>query len=538
MKFCPHCRKPSINETGGCPHCGKDLSGAASPEAPPSASSAAPDRGPNPFGTPPPPPASYSDEPGYDGFDDAPIELETVAPARAPARARPSRPSDVGFEAFDESAFIIEDHPSQPAPAHEPLPGPEPDQPSYGGLGGEDTGVDDGFELEAIGDMASLLSEDLDGPEPANRTPTKELSGGKADEVEAEFDPDELAEVAQFGPPPSSLLDTVRYALKVRKRAAELRAEAGKLEPALEPARRELENDLKRLGERAQVAGYSSAKTSALLEEVAVADARASNAQVTLTTERQRHEARLEELDKELDQVRAEMNQPRQREARLAGQLAAKQEERRQIDLRVQRIDIEVRNAEALIARHEAPLDAAQGEVDADLARKANEQRARLPGLHAAREELMAQRQHLEAPIDELSRELERVRAVLMELKDQRTGIGKARDEEESLHMRNKDLAANQTAEASQAARAKLAEVGRLIRIEPASPAWAQELFPEIDRKAARYHELRLSNARLLKAAESFDPKTVRKGYVILAAAGGLIVAAGIALISVISVLT
>jgi hypothetical protein len=532
MKFCPHCRKPSMKEAGACPHCRKDLSGDPGKSGPPDRDHAQPSRGTSSARV-----GKYDDGSDLDGLSDEPIEL-------ADSWHPPPRPATSSSDDSDDPGSLIDDAPprlasSDTASIRDEARDDSADGSAYGGLDGE--GPDDEAEIELAapgGPEQAPRPSEAERQSPAHSAFSRPIYGLAADVVSVEIAPEELAEIAGFGPAPSSLLDSVRYVFKVRSRSAELRAAVQKIAPSLEPARRELETELKRLGERAQVAGYDSAAIASLLDDAAAADARASDAQTSLASERRRHEARIEELDRELDAVRAEMTPPRQREARLSGQIAAKQEEQRQIDLRLQRIDIEIRNAEVLIARHEAPGAPSQGGNVADLSSKADELRGKLPGLRATRGELQAERQHLDAPVAELTREIERVRVVLEEFKIKRAAIAKARDEEDALHSSNRTSVSSQTAEASQAVHAKLAEVGRLVRIEPDPPAWARELFPEIDRKAARYTELRTTSERNTKAAESFDPRAVRKGYIVLAAAGGAILFGAIGLLTLIASLT
>jgi chromosome segregation ATPase len=337
-----------------------------------------------------------------------------------------------------------------------------------------------------------------------------------------EFDPLEIEELAGYGPVPSSFLNTIKYVLKVRQRSAELRTDAENAVRDLEPAKHDLDETLAKLGERTQVAGYRSPQVQKLLGEVAKADQAAANAEVTLEAERLRHQQRIAEIDSDHEQIRTQMIQPRQVEAKLAGMLSAKKEEARQQELRIQRINIELRNAEALITSAEnTSLQEEDQEKVADLQRQAQIHRAKLPQLQQEKSEVQTLRQHLAAPIEELTSEHARASAIVAELRTRRAAIAEAREMEEGLHRKNVQAASKQTQEANQAGKTKLAEVGMVVRLETEAPAWAQDLFPEIDLCAERYHKIRSNTARLLQAADAYDAVALRKGYIYLAVSGG-----------------
>ena len=478
---------------------------------------------------------------GYGDFDDGQLDLDDPPPIQV----APS-PSVSAIDEFDDGEFVVQDLPT--APTHTPTPAPVSAHPSlnaphapsddddgYGGTTGESEefggGASDLFEIEDIGgDSAGGVA----GPPAASQGLALALID-KVNEQE-EFDPDELDQVSGFGPIPSSPVDVIKYTLRVRKRSAELVTEAERIGSGMSQAKKELDDVLARLGERAQVAGFDSPQVSKLLEEVASADVQASNAQEALSVERRRHQTKIAEIDKVLEGFRAQMAQPRRREAKLAGQLGAKQEEARQLELRIQRLDIEFRNAEALITRHENEAANPEGTPDAELARKAQAIRAKLPGIKAQREELSALRKQMEGPIEELTKALGQVRESLSQLRQKRIAVTTKREEEDTLHVQNTKRASSQTAEASKTAKSKLAQIGRTIRLEgDDSPPWAVELFDEIDVKAKTVHGL-LVDARMHKlAAETFDPSTVKKGYLFMGAGVGLALLVLLALLILVS---
>ncbi len=443
------------------------------------------------------------------------------------------------FETADDESLTVKHRPTPTPPPRRPPPvqseefseydPPEEDEhgvdSQFGG------GTDDLFEIEDIGG---------DTPGSESRPPSASVRGGalalidRADEVE-EFDPDDLDRVSGYGPIPSSPIDVIKYTLRVRKRTAELISESERIGAGMSQARKELDDVLARLGERAQVAGYESDKVSKLLQEVASADAKASTAQEALAFERRRHQSKIAEFEKLLDALRAKMAQPRQREAKLAGQLGAKQEEARQLDMRIKRLEIEFRNAEELIARHESESTNPEATPDAELSRKAQALRSKLPTLRSQREELKALRSQMDGPLEELTNALEQIRAGLSELRQKRVSINKMRDEEDALHAQNNKRASSQTEEASQKAKSKLSEVGRSIRLEGSAPTWAEELFEEIDEKAEAVRGLLVESRMHKNAAKAFDPQTVKKGYIYMGAGVGLILMVLLLLLVVIS---
>ncbi len=447
----------------------------------------------------------------------------------------------VGLDELDDEPLELDDGPLSPAPVarspvtSDPIRSPIPSAAQPTPIPQDDLAGEDDEPLDLDVDSGPPVPAGAINGAASGSTPVARLT---ALEKPIELDPIELAEHAGFGPPPSSFVDTLRYVLKVRQRSAALRAEAEQLAPALEQARRELDEALVRLGERAQVAGYAtSEEILKLLQEVEAASNLAQSAKDALQAERARHQARVADLDKEHEAIRSEMAGPRQREAKLTGQLAEKQEEQRQLDLRIQRIDIEMRNVESRIARLEEPEDQTPEGTEDSLG-NIDQLRAKLPGLRAERERLNIERQHLEGPIEEISSELEKAKRVVAEIRRRRVDVAERREQEEVLHTKNLKQASSRTEEASQAAKVKLAEVGRAIRIDRNAPSWASELYPTIDQRSESVHRLRQQSEMAAQAAKSYDQAALKKGYIYLAASGGGLVLIVVLLLVLVSTLT
>jgi hypothetical protein len=348
---------------------------------------------------------------------------------------------------------------------------------------------------------------------------------------EIDFDPEELHEAARFGPVPSGFFGSASYALKVRKRTAELVAEAAKLEPAVARTRDELIEELSRLGERARVAGYKGPKEiEALLAAVEAADRNAENAEGAKSVEHRRHERQLAEIEERIEVARDNMEEPRRKEAQLAGELGNKEEERRQLEMRIKRLEISIRAAEDVIARKQAGSQPAEGDAKA-----VEDASKRLPALQAERQQLRTLNSHLDEPIADLRGRLERARDDMAELKAERAAATKARDDELALHEANTKGAASQSEQARQQLTLNLAEIGRAVRLDRNAPSWALEIYPPIDQCAQSYAKLWADRQRFLRAAESFDPSVVQRGYILLFGGAGVAVFLVIGLLVLVS---
>jgi hypothetical protein len=477
MRYCPHCRKPSARTSGTCPHCGKDLDGAAASkmaggsgayESMSSVEAESPGGlqidyqprsapGPSPA-APAPPPSGIPDLADEDAEGPS-LELDTASLTPPPSRLTPS-PARL-----------------TPPPSGAPHPSVAPSHT--------------GFPL--------IPSFTTDEP--------------------PEFDPEELFEKAKFGPVPANVLGAVSYALKVRTRSAELHAEATSIQPNVAKARDEVIEELSRLGERARVAGYKGNKeVESLLAAVAAADRSAESAEGAKSVEQRRHAQKMEEIDARIESVRERMEEPRLKESQLAGELGAKEGERRQLEMRIKRLEIEIRAAEEVIARSQTPGAQQPGSDSAALDAASD----KLPSLQSELQQLRAKNSHLDDPIAELRARVAKVREELNGLKSERAAATKARDEEQALHEANNRGASSQSAQAQEELKVNLAEIGRAVRYDRNAPKWALELYPSVDEAAYTYAKLWTDHHRCLAAADSFDRSVVQKGYIMMFSGAGL----------------
>lgn len=458
MKYCPHCRKPSARTSGKCPHCGKDL------------------------------------------------ELGPGAAAKAGASGYESMSA-----AEPETGPLQLDHHSRPAPA---VAVEEVDDPYQRHM----ESLDDEPELEL--DTSRPLAKATPAPTPRPSGFGIPVIPSFTREEPPDYDPDELHEKARYGAPPSSLLGAVSYALAVRKRSAELLAEAARLEPGVARAREELIEEMARLGERARVAGYkgSTQDIAALLAAVEAADRTAENAEGAKSVEQRRHAQAMEEIEARIESVRERMEAPRLKEAQLAAELGAKEGERRQLEMRIKRLEIEIRAAEEVAARGQTS-GAQQPAADPAALRAAS---AKLPGLQSELQALRARASHLDDPIAELRARVARAHEELGALKAERAAAAKAREDELALHQANTRGASTQSEQARQELKLYLAEIGRAVRMDRNAPSWAYELYPDIDERAHTYGALWNDRQLCLASANAFDRSTVQKGYVVMLGSAGL----------------
>jgi chromosome segregation ATPase len=401
-----------------------------------------------------------------------------------------------------------------------------------------------GLDLEDDGAALELDTDRLEPPEPepaetSGRAFAPDIPdlGGEGEVLE--FSAEDLEALARYGPPPTGPVATVQYALTTRRRSAELRAEASRICAGMEQAKVELVDVLAQLGERARVARYKGRGTAPLLAAVDAAVQDASSAQEAVGAELRRHEARLQEIDQQMDGLRSQMAAPEAQEAQLAGKLGQYQESRRQLEMRTKRIDIELRNAQQLMARHQAAAgDPAKQAEAAQLAPQAAAMQANLPALQAERSQLTTQNGQLNAPIQELTGHVQAVRQQLEGFKTQRVALLRQRQDEEELHQNNTRSASSHSQQAEDAMKDKLCTVGRVVRGDRNAPDWAQELFPMVDKRAESYGKLHHEHEKHQQAAMAYDQEAAKKGLITLAGGAGLALLALFLLIALASALS
>lgn len=355
------------------------------------------------------------------------------------------------------------------------------------------------------------------------------------DEEPVEFEPEQLEELAKYGPVPGNLIETVKYALTVRKRSAELKTEALRVAEGLEASRGAVLDEMARLGERARVAGYRTKALEPLLAAVEEADRDAESAADAVAAERRRHRQSMQEIEDKLDELRQRMEQPRLQERQLSGKQAKLKETRRQLELQIKRVEIEIRNGEAAIAAADNPPE------DQDrtaLEARADQVRVKLPEFQAKRQQLRSRTAQLDEPQAELEGKIEVVERQLKELRAERAALLDSREKEEARHQANTSGATDQSKQARELARNRLAEVGRALRLDRGAPGWAKELFSSLDSKVEAYQRVRREHQRFVQASEHYDQESVKRGYTVLAGGAGLLVIGLIALVSLLALLS
>lgn len=358
-----------------------------------------------------------------------------------------------------------------------------------------------------------------------------------AEEEPLDFEPEELEELAKYGSPPANIFASVSYAMRVRRRSSELKEKAKDFEPGLNHSKSELIEELARLGERARVGGYSSKMVTPLLAQVEAADRSAASAKDANASELKRHLTKMEELEARLEEVGRQIEKPRQQERSLSSQLAAQEEKRRHIEMRLKRAEIEIRNAEDLVARAHQPAGEGANPKDHEkVVEETATAQSSLPSLQDDRQKLRSENALLEDPITDLRETITKVRAEVDSFKKLRTELSSSRDEEEALHKSNKEGISSQSDQAQNKAKTTLAEIGRFIRYDRNAPGWAQELYPSIDQRAIGYLKLWEDHQRCVQAAEAFDHGAVKRGYIVMASGAGLFGLGFVALIAILSI--
>jgi chromosome segregation ATPase len=319
----------------------------------------------------------------------------------------------------------------------------------------------------------------------------------------------EIARVARYGDPPNGILGAVAYTLHVFSRRRELMvalADARRLRSAAKDA---ADAALSRLGATMLDLDPDGASARTALAPIAIELAAAHTARQEASAHAQASErsdltfqdARRGILER-LEDARGHVGPLRDRETRLATNLALKEQDLARVRARLQRVDIELRHADT---------DAGDG--------------PRLEALQAERTARTAEMTVAAGPVEALQRELAEVRR---ELGDAMGTIAQLEAElrgADDAVRRDEAARRTQSTEAQRALDAALVSLARAARAAGLDQLAGVEHASSVERKVLTLEDRERAEAVTARAVHAFDRPSVQKGAAILGAAALLILA-------------
>jgi predicted nucleic acid-binding Zn-ribbon protein len=356
MIYCPHCKKPSMNEEGACPHCGenlKDSKAASKPRQsmPKAAQVAKPKPTPKPLTQP-----TKKQQPTKQQ------QQKVAQPVATPKEEASEEPSEASAgKEFGAGAGVdnLELEPGGPAVDI------DQDDSSISSGGAS---VDNGSTVDLGGGGDKNLQSGLDlasipPPEPMPGLMKPAATSGldipaEAPIPSAEIDELEIRDAARFGKPDSGPIGALKYWWLVYNRLKELDEESKKAIKSsgiADAARLEAQAALGRKGQKASL---DSKKIADLISKSMVAEGELKGMQRRHRGMADEHAAKIEPLEKKSAEIEEAAEPIRIRMDTIRGELKELSTARAQIDTKKKRAEIELRNIDELIKkRQEAYAD-------------------------------------------------------------------------------------------------------------------------------------------------------------------------------------
>jgi len=466
MIYCPHCKKPSARSSGPCPHCGRDLGGGTQADARPAASSSSKEK----VG------ARNDFDPGEISTSGLELAGDDYVPPILSQTAIPSPPAE-----RDEGA-------------------------------GREEGS--GLQLEVMEEDAPEVAAPVVAP----------VAGP------AEIARGEVEELGGFGPPPSGLVETLRYGFRVSARLSDLAAQRQKAE---ETRSRDDERRLMLLAELGRMTherGLASASAESKVSHALRLEQNLGGALKRRDGLAHEHNESLMKLAGEMREVEILMAPAREREVAATLRLDAVRADQRRAEGKLKRAEIELRNVTELIEKRQkqfADLSRPREERDRLLKEIADLDRSQ-PEMHARIRAGVEALEGLREPMAQAQAAADQVNLELAGLGERLAGLRKERERLERTFSQAADNVDRVVEEDRREARNAWAAVGEQVVAEGnhrASPL-AQKgevVVAAVETAAASARQLEV----IVRAGEAYDHDAYRKAKLIgVGAIAGLLVLA------------
>ena len=382
--------------------------------------------------------------------------------------------------------------------------------PAATGKSGDPLRADTTADLEL-----DLAVPEVRSPEPSRRIGVADISspgairaGGAGVRGAALYDL-EVQRIAGYGKPPDGLLAAIPYALHVLSRRGVLKREAEQAKQlrrsADASARRALIDLGRALYERRDAIDLG--EISSRVEAVRRATGEVVVNQRDPRATRKEIDEKRAELEARAREANADLAPWRDKETRLNTQLNIKKGELDRVNARLKRIEIEIRNVTARVRQAGGTADEAQ-----------------LAALEADAEARRAEAAVAEGPVRELLEELATVRrevaaraAVTATIDQERRSMEELAREVDGELSRT---AAHATAEAEEAFLA-LGEEGHVRGLDETLPSHAAK----VEAALGQLEDRRRREELHMKAIDAWDRPAMKKGAIVIGAAGALILA-------------
>jgi len=344
-------------------------------------------------------------------------------------------------------------------------------------------------------------------------TPSKPIPSGRAPDVaKLEFDPREVAILADYGEPPDTAALTPAYAYRVFTRQRELKHRLAPLDSESQRAESEREGTLAEFSRAVRPAIEQISEFRRFLAPLLEVEQRAAARGQALNSINAQLGAHNAELDAELATVKSQL-EAAQRAEREAHQVHEEREANaKRAEAKLKRLQIEMRAvsqvAEQKLGPAGGPMPALEASQLSDL-----EQRA-----HAMQPEVEAAR----ARFDQAKLALGRARTDLATLAQSERQIGRKRQAVDGAFEKELTARSHGVSEAEIEQRLALADLARAVLAAPGTIAFPEEWLERVRSVSEHADQLLVRREMLARAIASYDVARARQGVRLAATAIGI----------------
>ncbi len=328
---------------------------------------------------------------------------------------------------------------------------------------------------------------------------------------------DDVARIAGYGDPPDAFLQAVPYMLAVRKRRTVLASEIAAQEKVHEEARGDLEAELLSVGSRKLAECRGTDEQEKLVASIDEASKDVSRLRGERQAEDDEFKAKAGYVDEELSKLRTDAEKLKSEESIRERDAEEARSAARRVRLKVQRIDIEVRNIRDAIPRPQ------KGAPPPDPAVVAGHE-ARMGVLEGNRREVQAELDQAEEKVKGIERKLAIARSALSERMGKVAMADRRRDDLVSHRQASDTEMQKRFYDRQKAYEDLVRELGMREFKEgklPSGSEGAQEILArKIEREAQASAKLDL----LGKAFASYSTTVYMRGWYVLGAGAALFV--------------
>ncbi len=474
MIYCPNCSKPSARDHGPCPHCGVDL------------------------------------KDGSSSGTDSRESVQTSHPETAPVESSASLISDIIT--------------SDPDPSIEDVSSPTPDpgldiQPTN--LPMEPDGI---IETPTVSDDSAIEIRksglELDS---FDSLPPQTVLGAPIEKNVSKF---AVQDVARFGSVDSGVVGTIKYWLHVRKRLGELAVEYDEAQGKERAAKDTRLALLSELGKKAYEIGIDSKSIAELISQARLLQAELRGLERRHLDLESDYQTKMGPLDEKMKQLEAEAEPFVKQEEQVTEELNKLFNNRKGVQTKKKRTEIELRNIDDLIAKRQAKyadLELPKEERD-KLLKEISTFDNKRPGIIEQMETCEKELEALETPIVEMETKHGEIRGLMNE---KRTEIGALNTEIDSLSksFSGESNEMNRKLETeSEKVNTAWAKVGERVILERCETPEIEGIFAKAMRAMQDVTDLEMHVEILARAQDSYDLNVVTRAKQLVAGAAVAVV--------------